>query len=198
MDCSKREAILNSIKEKYQKYSHTPADCFRYSTGKPGLEALGYDGGLLENLPGNILNYFCGVGNPFSLGPINPGERVLDIGCGAGVDLLIASQLVKPEGMVFGVDLTPEMVQLARRNIKEVAVQNAEVTEGASEGLPYKDKSFNVVISNGVINLSLEKKKTFQEIFRVLKPGGRLQFADIIVESSISQETLQGVDNWSD
>lgn len=134
-------------------------------------------------MPDDLLDSFCGVGNPFSIEPIRCGNAVLDVGCGAGFDLYVASRLVGEEGRVCGVDLTEEMVRRAQDNLDKVQVQNAEIHLVSSERLPFPDESFDVVISNGVINLSPEKPLLFDEIYRVMKPGGSLQFADIILES---------------
>jgi ubiquinone/menaquinone biosynthesis C-methylase UbiE len=144
-----------------------------------------------------MLNSFCGVGNPFAIELIEEGCNVLDVGCGAGFDLYIASQLVGDQGSAFGVDLTEEMVDKARINLGNQQVKNAEVHQISSEKLPFSDGSIDVVISNGVINLSPDKSRLFAEIFRVLKPGGRLQFADIILEKELPPDLAASVESWS-
>lgn len=144
-----------------------------------------------------MLNSFCGVGNPFAIELIEEGCTVLDVGCGAGFDLYIASQLVGDQGSAFGVDLTEEMVDKARINLANQQVKNAAVHLISSEKLPFSDGSVDVVISNGVINLSPDKSRLFAEIFRVLKPGGRLQFADIILEKELPPDLAASVESWS-
>jgi ubiquinone/menaquinone biosynthesis C-methylase UbiE len=144
-----------------------------------------------------MLKSFCGVGNPFSLGEIQPGSSVLDIGSGAGFDLYVASRLVGESGRVCGIDLTKEMVDLARQNIAASGMNNIEVTHVSSEEIPYSDNTFDTVISNGVINLSPCKQELFQEIFRVLKNGGTLQFADVVLEKELPGTLVGSLEAWS-
>lgn len=139
---------------------------------------------------------FCGVGNPFTLGPIRKGESVLDIGCGAGFDLYVACQKVGEKGHVFGIDLTQEMVKKARKNLWDAPCQ-VDIRAARSEAMPFEDASFDVVTSNGVLNLSPLKEQTFSEIYRILKPGGRLQFADIISKVKQPQHTVNDLEAWS-
>ncbi|EKD35521.1 MAG: hypothetical protein ACD_75C01875G0002 [uncultured bacterium] len=143
------------------------------------------------------MNSFCGVGNPFAVSPLGEGSIILDIGCGAGLDLIVASRLTGDTGRVYGVDLTPEMVERAQANLAALGIKNAEVILISSELLPFQDNSFDGVISNGVINLSPEKPRLFAEIYRVLKPGGRLQFADIILERTLPLHLAASVESWS-
>lgn len=152
---------------------------------------------MIAAAPPDLLNSFCGVGNPFSLGQIKPGERLLDIGSGAGFDLLVAARLVGEQGSVAGVDLTPEMVELARNNLNRAGLTNFSVSQIQSESLPYPDGFFSVVVSNGVLNLSPAKPALFREIFRVLQPGGRLQFADVIRQGVLPTHLLGNREAWS-
>ncbi len=170
---------------------------FKYSTGRAGATALGYDNTLLQNSRDELLESFCGVGNPFSIGTIKPGDRVLDIGNGAGFDLIVASGLVGESGKVCGIDLTEEMVGRARKNVALAGVENIEIHHVEVEEIPYGDRTFDVVISNGVINLSPRKELLFKEILRVLKPGGRLQFADIILKKELPDSLANSPDAWS-
>jgi len=158
---------------------------------------LGYENEFLEEMPDEMLNSFCGVGNPFAIDRIEKGSFVLDIGCGAGFDLWVVSCLMGEKGRAFGVDLTFEMVAKARANLDALRVKNVQVDLVSSERLPFADSSFSVVISNGVINLSPDKTRLFAEIYRVLKPGGRLQFADIILEKELPSHLAAGVESWS-
>jgi len=170
---------------------------FEYPTGKTGAEALGYDSAAINEAPPALLNSFCGVGNPFSIGDIQQGSNVLDIGSGAGFDLYIAKRLAGDSGMVCGIDLTPEMVEVAKRNLSESGMDNIDVVNVSSEKIPYNDKTLDFVISNGVINLSPCKQELFQEIFRVLKVGGKLQFADVVLEKELPTTLVGSAEAWS-
>jgi ubiquinone/menaquinone biosynthesis C-methylase UbiE len=170
---------------------------FEYPTGKTGAEALGYDSAAINEAPPALLKSFCGVGNPFSIGDIQPGSNVLDIGSGAGFDLYIAKRIVGDAGMVCGIDLTPEMVKVARRNLSEAGMDKIEVVNISSEKTPFNDNMFDTIISNGVINLSPCKQELFQEIFRVMKNGGRLQFADVILEKELPDNLVGSAEAWS-
>jgi arsenite methyltransferase len=191
------DAIRNSIREKYKQVAVDAASLFRYPTGREGALALGYDAGLLQNLGENFVESFCGVGNPFALGPVNSGETLLDIGCGAGFDLLVASRLVGVNGCIRGIDLSVEMIEKAARNLVLAGVFAFEVKHVDSEVIPYNDETFDVVVSNGVINLSPDKEVIFREIHRVLNPGGRLQFADMVLERELPAALAGSLDAWS-
>jgi arsenite methyltransferase len=189
--------IRNAIRNKYAEVSVSVAGKFPYPTGKDGLKALGYNPVVLESAAARFFESFCGVGNPFSLGDIRPGESVLDIGCGAGFDLFVASRLVGEKGRVYGIDITEEMVKRASENLDRAGVTNFEIKKVDLETIPYDDYSFDVVISNGVINLSPDKQTTFNEIYRVLRPGGKLQFADVIVEHELPANFAGSAEAWS-
>jgi arsenite methyltransferase len=190
--------IQKGLRKKYAEISRSAAGQFSYPTGRAGAETLHYDPSFVENIPDELLESFCGVGNPFALGMINPGEVLLDIGCGAGFDMIVASRLVGPTGRVCGIDLTPEMKERSQVNFKRAEVSNAEIQIAGSEKIPYDDGTFDVVISNGVLNLSMEKEKSFREIYRVLKIDGRLQFADIILLEEHANKTSCNINDWSD
>jgi arsenite methyltransferase len=192
-----KAAIEEAIKRKYQAVAAGAAGFFSYAVGKEGALRLGYDEELLSSLPEQVLKAFCGVGNPFSLGAIPPGSVILDIGCGAGFDLFVASTLTGGNGHVFGVDLTYAMAARAQANLSSLTVNNADILNACGDSLPFVDNSFDVVISNGAINLSPEKPKLFAEIHRVLKPGGRLHFADIILDGHLPPHLSTGVESWS-
>jgi arsenite methyltransferase len=189
--------ILSAVRKKYSEVSASAKGYFKYPVGREGARVLGYDKELFEDLPDELLGSFCGVGNPFAINPIEEGSVVLDIGCGAGFDLYAASLFVGEQGKVAGVDLTREMVDRARTNIAALNVKNAEVHLVSSELLPFAGDTFDNVISNGVINLSPRKQALFTEIFRALKPGGRLQFADIILEKPLPAHLATNVESWS-
>jgi SAM-dependent methyltransferase len=192
------QGIRDGIRRKYAEVSNTAKGKFAYPTGKKGALFLGYDSSLLDGFLGEVLESFCGVGNPFALGRIKKGEVVLDVGCGAGVDMILAGRDAGPSGRVCGIDLTPEMVERAKKNADLAGVSNLEIQEAGSESIPFNDKTFDVVISNGVLNLSPCKEESLQEIFRVLKPGGRLQFADIILLEGSPEAASCSIDAWSD
>ena len=170
---------------------------FAYPTGKAGAEALGYDPAAIEAAPASLLRSFCGVGNPFSLGEISPGTSVLDFGSGAGFDLYVAKRSAGESGRVCGIDITGEMVERARNSLAECGMDSIELLHVSTDEIPYGDNTFDIVISNGVINLSPCKQELFQEIFRVLKNGGKLQFADVVLEKELPGTLANSLEAWS-
>ena len=196
-DDREQQLIRDAIKVKYRKVSQSAEGLFRYTTGRPGAVALGYDTAILDMIPEDALTSFCGVGNPFSVGPIAAGSRVLDVGCGAGFDLLVAGRYVGPEGRVCGIDLTEEMVSRAQALVGKFGDQTITVRQVSGDVIPYEMDSFDYVISNGVFNLSPGKLHLFREIRRVLRPSGRLQFADIILVRELPQGMAGSIDDWT-
>ncbi len=192
-----RKRIREGISEKYKKVAISPEGKFSYPTGLAGLEGQNYDSEILRTLPEEVLASYCGVGNPFSLGPVKKGEAVLDIGCGAGVDTFVAAILVGPEGRVTGIDLIPEMLNRARTNLKKTSLKNVTFQEGSPEELPFPDRIFDVVISNGVFNLIPDKAKALREVFRVMKSSGRFLLADQILMGEMPADTESMVQNWA-
>ena len=192
-----RKRIREGIDEKYKRVAISPEGNFSYPTGQAGLEGQKYDSEVLRTLPENVLASYCGVGNPFRLGSINRGETVLDIGCGAGVDTLVAAIMVGSEGKVTGIDLTSEMLKQARINLERTSLKNVSFEEGSAEELPFPEKTFDVVISNGVFNLIPDKMKALREVFRVLKSSGRFLLADQILMGDMPADTESMVDNWA-
>lgn len=190
-------AIREAIRKKYVEVARSAEGEFTYPTGRQGALALGYDPAIIAGLPDDALASFCGVGNPVALGPIKAGESILDVGCGAGFDMIVASHFVGGTGRVSGIDMTPQMVQKARANLERAGVMNCEVQVSGAESIPYRDASFDVVISNGVINLSPAKEEVFREICRVLRPGGRFQFADIVVNHALPPDVANSLEAWS-
>jgi ubiquinone/menaquinone biosynthesis C-methylase UbiE len=158
---------------------------------------LGYEDVWLEGIPERSIESFAGTGNPFSLGLLRKGERVVDVGCGAGIDSLIAGRMVGSSGSVIGVDMTPAMLEKARESAREAGLAHVEFKEAFGEEIPAPDAWADVVISNGVINLMPDKPAALSEIARVLKPGGRIQIADILVKREVPEDAKQRIDLWT-
>ncbi len=190
------ELLKREIKKTYASVSEQPDKDFIFPTGRAWAEDLGYPEEL-ANVPDRAAESFAGVANPFSLGRLEAGERVLDLGCGAGTDSLVAAQMVGDQGRVAGIDMTPEMLAKARAAAAELAATNVEFVEAEAERLPFPDSSFDVVISNGVIDLVPDKDAVFAEIFRVLAPGGRIQIADVTIQNPVSEEGRRNIDLWT-
>jgi arsenite methyltransferase len=190
-------ALLKSeIKKTYASVSDEPEKDFIFPTGRAWAEDLGYPDEL-GNVPDASAESFAGVANPWVMGRLSKGERVLDLGSGAGTDSLIAAQMVGEKGHVTGVDMTPEMLAKARASAAEMGAQNIEFIEAEAEHLPFPDASFDVVISNGVIDLIPDKDAVFSELYRVLTPGGRLQIADVTIQNPVSAEGRRNIDLWT-
>jgi arsenite methyltransferase len=192
-----KKRIREGIGEKYAKVSESPEGLFSYPTGRAGLKALKYDPEIIQALPEAAVESYCGVGNPFPLGTILEGEVVLDVGCGAGVDTLIAAMMVGPKGRVVGIDLIPEMLDRAKENLRKASLNNVIFQEASGEDLPFSDASFDVVISNGVFNLIPDKKKALKEVLRVLKPFGRFMIADQVLTAEPNEDPESMVTNWA-
>jgi arsenite methyltransferase len=188
--------LKQEIKKTYASVSLEPEKDFIFPTGRAWAEDLDYPPEL-ASVPEASAESFAGVANPFSLGRLEPGERVADLGCGAGTDSLVAVQMVGPDGSVTGIDMTPEMLAKARASAAALGARNAEFIEGEIEHLPLADESIDVVISNGVVDLVPDKDAVFAEIFRVLRPGGRLQIADVTIQNPVSEEGRRNIDLWT-
>ena len=191
------QEIQDAVRRKYAQVAISSEGKFAYPTGRPGAEALGYDPTFIQEAPPSLLNSFCGVGNPFSLEMVPPGSSVLDVGCGAGFDLYVARRLAGESGRVCGIDLTREMVDRARRGLAAAGMNSIEIVHISTEEIPYNNSTFDTVISNGVINLSPCKQELFREIFRVMKNGGRLQFADVVLEKELPGPLAGSPEAWS-
>lgn len=191
------EELREEIRKEYTNVALDPGKGYHFHTGRRAAALLGYEDGLYEGLPEPNIASFAGTGNPFSLGPINRGETVVDVGSGAGFDSLIASRLVGPAGRVIGFDMTGEMLKKARAGAAAMGATHVEFREGLAESLPLPDDFADVVISNGVLNLTLDKTETLREWFRILKPGGRLQVGDILVERAVPADALDDISLWT-
>jgi len=186
-----------AIKKEYASVALDPGKGYHFHTGRRLIAILGYDEALYAGLPEANIASFAGTGNPFALGPIHPGEAVVDIGAGAGFDSLIAARLVGPTGRVIGFDMTEEMLKKARAGAAMMGATNVEFREGLAEALPLPDDCADVVISNGVLNMMLDKAATLAEWRRILKPGGRLQIGDILVERAVPADALDDISLWT-
>ncbi len=191
------EELRLEIQKEYTAVACDPQKGFHFHTGRPLADRLGYDPSLYADLPDGNLASFAGTGNPFAAGPIRPGETVVDIGSGAGFDALIAARLVGAAGRVVGVDMTHEMLSKARAGAAQLGATHVEFREGYVETLPITDEFADVVISNGVLNLTLDKVETLREWFRILKPGGRLQIGDILVDRPVPASALNDISLWT-
>ena len=189
--------LKREIRKTYASVSREPEKDFIFPTGRAWAEDLGYPAAELARVPEAAVESFAGVANPFSLGLLMPGERVLDLGSGAGTDSLVAAQMVGTTGRVVGVDMTPEMLAKARGAAAEAGITHVEFVEGEIEELPFSDETFDVVISNGVIDLIPDKDAVFSGIFRVLSPGGRIQLADVTIQTPVSEEGRRNIDLWT-
>jgi arsenite methyltransferase len=190
------EFLKSEIKRTYASVSAEPSRDFVFPTGRAWAEDLQYPTELAA-VPDAAVESFAGVANPWELGRLAPGERVLDLGSGAGTDSLIAAQMVGEQGHVTGIDMTPEMLAKARAAAAEMGAANVEFVESEAERLPFPDESFEVVISNGVIDLIPDKDAVFAELFRVLAPGGRMQIADVTIQNPVSAEGRRNIDLWT-
>jgi arsenite methyltransferase len=190
------ELLKSEIKKTYASVSEQPERDFIFPTGRAWAEDLDYPHEL-AGVPESAAESFAGVANPFSLGRLAPGERVLDLGSGAGMDSLVAAQMVGPKGSVTGIDMTLEMLEKARASAAAMGADNVRFIEGEVEELPFDEHSFDVVISNGVIDLIPDKDAVFASIFRVLVPGGRMQIADVTIQVPVSEEGKRNIDLWT-
>jgi len=191
-------ALRNEVKTKYRDVAVNPHGTFHFHTGRPLARRLGYDESVVARMPESAIEAFAGVGNPFSQGPLKPGDRVVDLGSGGGFDCFVAAEQVGPEGRVVGIDMTEEMLQRSRAAAMTMGVRNVEFRQGVIEDLPIEDGWADVVISNGVINLCADKRHVFDEIMRALRPGGRLQFADIATGKTVPEAAVRNIDLWTD
>jgi SAM-dependent methyltransferase len=189
--------LRNAIRGEYAEVAKHPDKGFHFHTGRPLAKILGYPDEWLETLPESVVETLAGTGNPFASRGVTTGEHVVDIGCGAGFDSFLAAGFVGPSGHVVGVDMTPDMLQRAQEAAAEWGLANLEFKEGFAEELPVQDGWADVVISNGVVNLCPDKRGVFSEMLRVLKPGGRIQIADISVQKDVPDEAKLEIDLWT-
>ncbi len=191
------DLLRRAVQDEYAEVAHNPDKGFHFHTGRHLAGLLDYKDEWLEGIPEENLASFAGVGKPFTFGALKPGERVVDIGSGAGLDSLIAGKMVGPSGHVIGIDMTPAMLDKARQGAEAMGAQHVEYREGFMEALPVEDGWADAVISNGVVNLSPDKAAVWAEIFRVLKPGGRIQIADIVVGKPVPEAAKEDISLWT-
>lgn len=191
-------SILDAVQEMYEEVAANPTQEFHFPTGRSSCLILGYPEKELDALPESAVEPFAGVGYPFLADVIQPGDTVLDVGSGSGVDALIAARKTGSDGQVYGVDMTPEMIDRAEENIRETNVDNVHLLEGQAEDLPLDGESVDVVTSNGVFNLVPDKETAFREAYRVLKPEGHIQLADIVLSEPVSAESKANPELWAE
>jgi arsenite methyltransferase len=192
-----RETLRCEIRREYAEVAIHPEKGFHFHTGWPLARRLGYSDDWVKPLPPAVVASFAGTGNPFTLREIQRGERVVDVGSGGGFDSLIAASKVGSQGRVIGVDMTPEMLTKASGATADLALTEIEFREGFAESLPVLDGWADAVISNGVVNLCPDKSAVFREMHRVLKPGGRIQIGDILVQKPVPEEAKRKIDLWT-
>ncbi len=192
-----REHIIESVQAMYTEVASMPEKVFHFPTGRPACELVGYPALQLDAIPATAVESFAGVGYPFAVDAIKNGHVILDIGSGSGTDVLISSLLTGPEGKVYALDMTAAMREKLQANAEKASAANIEIIAAEAEDIPLPSASVDVVTSNGVLNLVPDKKKSFQEIFRVLKPGGRVQIADIVVSQEVSAACRQNPKLWA-
>ena len=191
-------AIEKAVKDRFAALARNPAEEKRFPVGSDSAKRLGYAAHDIDALPLTATESFAGVGNPLSLGELTQGQMVLDIGCGVGMDSFLAARQVQPHGKVIGVDMVEDMLAKARRNAAALGGMNVAFYLGRADALPVSSASVDVIITNGVFNLCVDKPKVVAEMFRVLRPGGRLRMADILLEEHITPEQLASMGTWSD
>jgi ubiquinone/menaquinone biosynthesis C-methylase UbiE len=191
------EELRSEVRREYAEVATHPNKGFHFHTGRKLAKLLGYEDAWLDGIPEHAIESLAGTGNPFRMGEMKRGWRVVDIGCGAGMDSLIAARQVGPEGRVIGVDMTPQMLERARGAAAQAGAHNVQFVEGHAEALPVEDGWADIVISNGVINLCPDKPGVFREIRRVLGPSGRVQIADILVSRPVPEKAKRNIDLWT-
>jgi len=191
-------SIFDAVQEMYEDVAVTPTEEFHFPTGRSSCLYLGYPEEVLDALPNRAVESFAGVGYPFLADAIESGDTVVDIGSGSGVDAMIAGRATGPEGLVYGIDMTPAMIAKAKTNIREAGMDHVDLLEGRADDLPLDDASVDVLTSNGVFNLVPDKETAFREAYRVLRPGGRIQIADIVLSKPVSEESKANPELWAE
>jgi arsenite methyltransferase len=188
--------IKEAVKEKYGKVAKDPCAAFNFPVGRDFALKVGYPKEILNKLPKSMYESFTGANNPQPFAELKSGEIVLDLGCGAGLDLYFYAKAVAETGKVYGLDISEDMVNKARKNMETVGMKNVEIKCGHSDSLPFQDNFFNVVASNGIYNLSPDKERVMQEVYRVLKPGGRTVFCEVVLKDKLPESVRKNIDDW--
>jgi SAM-dependent methyltransferase len=189
--------LRKAIQDEYREVAEHPDKGFHFHTGRHLVAIVGYRSEWLDGIPETAIASFAGTGNPFAMGVPSPGERVVDVGSGGGIDTLIAARLVAPGGQAVGIDMTPAMLERAKRAAAEAQLNNVTFHEAYMEQIPLPDGWADLVISNGVLNLAPDKQKVLTEMHRVLRPGGRMQIADILVDREVPEAAKRKIDLWT-
>jgi SAM-dependent methyltransferase len=190
------EEIKQAVKEKYSEVASNPQAKFNFPVGRKFAESVGYSGELLDKLPASMWESFTGAGNPQPYIDIKRGEKILDLGCGAGLDLYLYAQATGPEGQVYGLDISEDMIAKTRRNMETLNVQNVEFLCAPADSIPLPDGSVELVAVNGIYNLSPDKTAVMREVARVLRPGGRTIFAEIVLKAPLPEEIRKNINDW--
>ncbi|MCH7556706.1 MAG: methyltransferase domain-containing protein [Planctomycetes bacterium] len=190
------EEIKQAVKEKYSEVASNPQAKFNFPVGRKFAESVGYSSELLDKLPASMWESFTGAGNPQPYIDIKRGEKILDLGCGAGLDLYLYAQATGPEGQVYGVDISEDMIAKTRRNMETLNVQNVEFLCAPADSMPLPDGSVDLVAVNGIYNLSPDKTAVMREVARVLRPGGRTIFAEIVLKAPLPEEIRKNINDW--
>ena len=189
--------LRDEIRREYTEVAEDPERGYHFNTGRKAARVLGYDDAWLEGIPDDAIESFAGTGNPLGLGEISKGDHVVDVGSGSGLDSLIAARMTGPHGRVVGVDMTEAMLNKATAGAERMGLDQVEFREGYAEALPLPNDWADVVISNGVLNLSPDKSRVLAEFHRVLRPGGRVHIGDILVERPVPDDARGDIDLWT-
>ncbi|NIO19378.1 MAG: methyltransferase domain-containing protein [Candidatus Aenigmarchaeota archaeon] len=190
------EEIKDAVKEKYSQVAKNPCDTFNFPVGKEFALNVGYPKEVLDRLPPSMYESFTGANNPHPFIELSQAEFILDLGCGAGLDIYLYAKAVGPKGRVYGIDISEDMVNKTQKNMELVGLKNVEVILGHADNLPFEDNFFDVVASNGIYNLSPDKEKVLREVLRVLKPGGRTVFCEIVLKEALPENERLNIDDW--
>lgn len=190
------DEIKEAVKEKYSRVAKDPCATFNFPTGKDFALKVGYPKNIIDKLPQSMYESFTGANNPQPFVELKQGEVVLDLGCGAGLDLYFYAKSVGENGKVYGLDISEDMVNKAKANMDEAGIKNVEIKCGHSDNLPFRDNFFDVVASNGIYNLSPDKEAVMKEVFRVLKPGGRTVFCEVVLKDKLPEDVRKNIDDW--